>query len=343
MISGNLQEFIIHKIGNKSLDENLFLTKKTILLDDELKNILNSYFFSSFKNEERYKLHHEFDINLNEVYNCTSKIFDDVNCLQEQSENIAKHLYDQSDHPNIKSGELYVAYFTNCIVDGVETEAIGIFKSENRDIFLDVKQNFEGFDISSKQGININKLDKGCFIFNLKKEEGYILSIIDNTNKSKDAQYWKDNFLKVIILNNEFHQTNQFLTLARQFVSKQLDEDFEITKTDKIDLLNRSVDYFKNHENFDKDEFEEQVFADDEVIQSFRKFDNVYREENKLELDDNFFISENAVKKQSRIFKSVLKLDKNFHIYIHGNKDMIEQGTDDDGRKYYKIYYEQEN
>jgi hypothetical protein len=50
-----------------------------------------------------------------------------------------------------------------------------------------------------------------------------------------------------------------------------------------------------------------------------------------------------AVKKQERIFKSVLKLDKNFHIYIHGDRELIEQGMDADGRKFYKIYFEEES
>lgn len=54
-------------------------------------------------------------------------------------------------------------------------------------------------------------------------------------------------------------------------------------------------------------------------------------------------ISPQAVKKQARIFKSVLKLDKNFHIYIHGNRELIQQGTEKDGRKYYKIYFENES
>ena len=49
------------------------------------------------------------------------------------------------------------------------------------------------------------------------------------------------------------------------------------------------------------------------------------------------------MKKQARAFKSVLKLDKNFHIYIHGDRNMIEQGIDNDGRKFYKIYYQEEN
>jgi hypothetical protein len=48
------------------------------------------------------------------------------------------------------------------------------------------------------------------------------------------------------------------------------------------------------------------------------------------------------VKKQAKIYKSILKLDKNFHIYIHGNREMITKGTDPDGRKFYKIYFENE-
>ena len=139
-----------------------------------------------------------------------------------------------------------------------------------------------------------------------------------------------------------FLQTNQFLGIAKQFVTKQLDEDFEVSKTDKIDFLNRSVDYFKKNETFDKQEFEEQVFGDSNVIESFRKFDQIYRQENEVELSDSFEISAQAVKKQARVFKNVLKLDKNFHIYIHGNREMIEQGIDENGRKYYKIYYEEE-
>jgi hypothetical protein len=79
------------------------------------------------------------------------------------------------------------------------------------------------------------------------------------------------------------------------------------------------------------------------VIQSFRKFDEQYRTQNEVELADSFEISAQAVKKQARVFKSVLKLDRNFHIYIHGSRELIEQGIDENGRKFYKIYYEEEN
>ena len=69
------------------------------------------------------------------------------------------------------------------------------------------------------------------------------------------------------------------------------------------------------------------------MIKSFRSYDEQYRENKNVDISDNFQISSQAVKKQSRIFKSVLKLDRNFDIYIHGDKNLIEKGTEKDGRK----------
>ena len=297
---------------------------------------------ASFKSEENYSFYHDTTLSLNEVFSYVSEVFSNPETIKNQSVNLAKHLYNKSVHPMIKGGEFYVIYFRECVFQNETIDAIGLFKSENKDIFLEVERVEEGFEIGSRKGININKLDKGCLIFNTEKENGYIVSIIDNTNKGSEAQYWKDQFLGVQVLNNEYHQTNQFLGITKQFVTKQLDEVFEVSKADKIDLLNRSVDYFKSHDQFDKEEFEAEVFVDKNLIQSFQQFDETYRKENEVELSDNFVISEQAVKKQARVFKNVLKLDKNFHIYIHGNREMIEQGVDENGRKFYKIYYNEE-
>ena len=337
-----LQELIIHNVGNKTLGDDLILSKKSVSLSDELQNILSQYFLASFKSEENYSFYHDTTLSLNEVFSYVSEVFSNPETIKNQSVNLAKHLYNKSVHPMIKGGDFYVIYFRECVFQNETIDAIGLFKSENKDIFLEVERVEEGFEIGSRKGININKLDKGCLIFNTEKENGYIVSIIDNTNKGSEAQYWKDQFLGVQVLNNEYHQTNQFLGIAKQFVTKQLDEVFEVSKADKIDLLNRSVDYFKSHDQFDKEEFEAEVFVDKNLIQSFQQFDETYRKENEVELSDNFVISEQAVKKQARVFKSVLKLDKNFHIYIHGNREMIEQGVDENGRKFYKIYYNEE-
>ncbi|MBK8581993.1 MAG: hypothetical protein IPL86_09220 [Flavobacteriales bacterium] len=103
------------------------------------------------------------------------------------------------------------------------------------------------------------------------------------------------------------------------------------------------MDYFKNHTEFDQDEFTQEVFQEEKTIQSYKNYSDRYQQENDVQVQDNFAISEHAVKKQARAFKSVLKLDKNFHIYIHGDRNKIEHGVDDNGRKFYKIFYEQES
>ena len=131
------------------------------------------------------------------------------------------------------------------------------------------------------------------------------------------------------------------MDMTRQYVDEQMSDEFQVSKADKIDLLNRSMDFFKSKDRFDKHEFEEQVLEDPSVIESFREYER--SRPGSWDSAEQFEISAQAVKKQVRVFKSVLKLDKNFHIYIHGNRELIEKGFDEHANKhYYKIYFDQE-
>ena len=138
--------------------------------------------------------------------------------------------------------------------------------------------------------------------------------LIDQTNRS-DAAYWKDDFLQLKIRNDSFNKTNTTLGVYKNFITSKIDDEFDISKADKIDLLNRSMKYFKEKDSFDLDEFSEEVIENPKAIESFKKFSREYNEEFDAGIDQPFDISGAAVKKQSRVFKSVLKLDKNFHIY----------------------------
>ena len=124
-------------------------------------------------------------------------------------------------------------------------------------------------------------------------------------------------------------------------MTKQLPSEFEISKADQAETLNRSVQYFKDNDEFSIQEFTETVLEHPEVIESFQSYKERYQTERDIEIGDSFAISNDAVKKQARSFKSVIKLDKNFHIYVHGDRRMIEQGEDEKGR-YYKVYYNEE-
>jgi hypothetical protein len=332
----------LHIIGNKLRDEGLQLSRSPYIIESTIKDLLRTYFLSPFKSEEYYNFYHDSDLGLNEVFVYVSKIFDNPENLFEQSVNLAKHLYEQSIHPKIKGGEFYTVYFKDCIVDGITTDAVGLFKSENKDTFLKVFPSGDGFEIESEKGVNINKLDKGCLIFNIEKENGYLVSVVDNTNRGAEAQYWIDNFLHVRPRKDEYYHTQHLMSLCKNFVTKELPQQFEVSKADQVDILNKSVQFFKENEHFQMDDFTKFVIGQANMIDSFNEYRTDFQREREIDISDNFVISESAVKKQARAIKSIIKLDKNFHIYVHGNRDLIEQGVDEHGRKFYKIYYNEE-
>lgn len=350
MISYNeatLAELSIHRIGNKLQDEFYVLSDQSMRIEDEMLNqLLLQYFLSPYeKINEIYRfIHPNGDLGLNEVYHFAAAIFADGSGFHENSKKLATYLYEIANHPKIKSGELYVVFFENVQIEGELLDAIGIFKSETKESYLKVYPEQGGFGLSyENEGINISKLDKGCLIFNTDAEEGFKVAVIDQTNRSAEAVYWKDEFLKLKVRNDNYSQTQNVMGIYKNFVTEKLDEDFEISRTDKIDLLNRSMKYFKEKESFDLDEFANEVIANKEGIESFKNYKRNYEEEFDAPIADSFEISDAAVKKQAKTFKSILKLDKNFHIYIHGNKELIEKGFDDDrSMNFYKVYFRDE-
>lgn len=339
-----LEKLIIHKVGNPLQEEPVILSDELTdtAAQPELDRILTSYFLSPFREPVFYHFHHVSSLDLNEVYTVASAIFEDEEVFIDRSKDLANILYGYSNHPRIKGGEMYVAYFGDCIFNEESVDAIGIFKSENRETFLKVFQEDAYFGVNHDQGISVKKPDKACIIFDTRKEEGYRVCILDTQSSGEEAQYWKDEFLKLKPVADNYYQTQNYLDLTRNFVTDRLDEEFDISKADQIDYLNRSINYFKKNETFNEQEFARDVFQHDEVITSFRKFKGDYQNEHQVNVVPEFEIAVNAVKRQAKVFKSVLKLDRNFHIYIHGDRSLIEKGVDEDGRKFYKLYYDEE-
>lgn len=338
----NIKELALHKVGNKFQDDGIVISKDIIKIDEIICTLLSKYFLQSFRFDQLFRFFNEVDISFNEVNGIVSKIFESPKSLYDQSVSLAKHLYEQSNHPKIKGGEFYVVYFKNCIVDGEAVDAVGLFKSENKDTFLKVYPSGNGFEIESQQGININKLDKGALIFNTDKENGYTVAVVDNTNKGSDAHYWIDDFLHVRLRHDEFYNTQNLMTLTKNFVAKELPKSFDgISKADQAELLNKTTKFFKKNDNFQMENFVNEVIGRPEVIDSFNQYKNSFSKERDIEFLDSFCISDSAVKKYSKSFKSVIKLDSNFDIYIHGDSHLIEKGVDYKG-KFYKVYYKEE-
>lgn len=331
----------IHFVGNKSAEEGTIISASRMALDDAMRAILENHFLTPFTSEEYFQLYHDSGLEYNVVYGAVAQIFDDPETLYEQSVNLAKFLYDQSTHAKIKGGEFYVVHFKDCLVDGETADAVGLFKSESKDTFLKVLLDNGGLSLDCEQGIMLKKLDKGCLIFNKNREEGFVVAVVDNTNRGIEAQYWMDDFLHLRQRKDEYSNTHNAMAMAKSFVTQELPKSFEVTKADQIELLNKSLSFFKENETFDMEEFAQQVIEQPEVIESFQEYKRNYESENDISIDDSFAISNYAFKKQQRSYKRVINLDKKIQIIINGNRDHIEQGEDERG-KYYKVYYREE-
>lgn len=331
----------VHKVGNKINQESLFLSQEELVLDEEMKELLAEYFLKSFKSEEQFHFYSDSYLVNNAVYSSVSEIFEDRDKFLFESENIAKHLYDIAENPRVQGGELFVVYFEGDEnEDGTKIDKIGIFKTENKEPFLKIFPKNESFELEKDYGIGLSKIDKAALVYNNDKENGFVVSVVDN-NKRGDEYYWFEDFLKVKQREDDYFQTQETLQVYKDYITKQLPQEFEISKADQADFLNRSLEFFKEKEQFDLEEFTNSVLEDQNVIESFVNYKTDYEQEMQVSIAEEFPINTSAVKKNQRYFKSVIKLDKNFHIYVHGDRKKIETGQDEKG-KYYRLYFEEE-
>ena len=206
LYSTQIESLSIHRVGNKSKAEGVFLSEEPYKLNDEIRPLLKEFFLKPFRDKEEnyFQFTTETDLEFHELYNAAVAIFSNPESIHEESKKIAKHLFDQSNHPHIKSGEVYIAYLENLQLDNEKVNAIGIFKSELKQDFLQFSEKGSQLEANLEQGVNLNKLDKGCLIFNVEKEEGYKILSVDSNRY--DTKYWLESFLGVDACHDDnFH------------------------------------------------------------------------------------------------------------------------------------------
>lgn len=342
-IGVKINKLIIHSVGNKVKENSIVLSQKCVDLSNEsLHDILGNYFFRRFKDNRLYHFSHETNLTFNEIYQYVKAIFDDLNSFEVNSQNIAKHLYEASKHPNIKTGELCVAYIKGAVLNEVEYDAIGIFKSESKDPFLKIKDNKNDLTVDWEQGIDTNKLDKGCIVFNNQVEKGYKVLLVDS-GSSLDTKYWKEDFLGIQISNNDFNKTKILVEACKEFVKK----DYNGDKLDKITLLNNAVEYIETTPRIDLDTFTSRITKDLEHSSKLKEFINDFAEKKECKDIITFSTDNYAVQNIKKSIRNFIKLDTDIEIKIKSstedNNKYLERGYDEEKNMYfYKLYFNEE-
>jgi hypothetical protein len=341
-----IKELMIHYVGNKENGQDLLLAQKPIaLLDERIRQSVFKFFIEQFKVEELFHITHTTgNYTLNPVYQILLEIFSNKKSFVPKTRELAKHLYEVTAHPNIKNGELFIIHLQDVLFDNHKVEALGIFKADTKEEVLVTNYDNDRINLLLQEGINNKTLDKGVLFFNYKQEEGYRCLVIDKTNKSFDAKFWKETFLGVTALSTSFSETRDFINVCKEFISDVLPAQEELSRTSQVTLLRNSLTYMEENEEIDIGKFKKEVFQNKFQEKAFSNYIESVGESRNTNFNEPFQVSNEAFNKYSRKIKSVLKLDKNFHVYIHGDSKLIENGYDNDKKmKYYKIYYSEEN
>ncbi len=337
-----IESLSIHKIGNKSRNENIFLSDTPYAINDELTALLKEYFFKPFREKEEnyFQFTNEVDMEFNPLYKIVTEIFENPSSAHEKSKRIASLLYEQSQHPHIKSGEVYVTYLENLTIDNEKVAAIGIFKSELKHDFLQFEEKGTTIELLLQQGVSLNKLDKGCLVFNHKKEEGYKILSVDSNRY--DTKYWLEHFLGVEAFADENFYTKKYMKFCQDFAKDVVlpAED----KKEEVMFMNRAVNHFAKNDTFEESAFLNEVIDNPDLIPEFKHYKVEKAPKYHIEDLTEFPIANTAVSAARKKIKNTINLDTNIQIKMdfinpESAEKFVEKGWDEEKQMYYYLVY----
>ena len=342
-----ISKFIIHKVGNKFNSATNVFSESAITFDEESYELMKPFLLKPFGNVvESFRFNHHANIELNELNNYSTEIFNDESSFIDVSKHIVNHLYEQSNSAQIKTGDVIVALFEAIEFKDIVTNAIGVFKIENKVDFFQTFMENDCLDVFVQKGISTKKLDKGCLIINYSDPEGRVVLSVDNNNY--DAQYWIKNFLNVKFADDNNQHTQNYMEFCKDFSEDIMKENYGIQE--KNNFLAKTVDFFKENETVNIHDFKNELFDENEEQKEyFDDYKKQFETDNDVLVRNQFGVSEIVVKKQKQKIKTEIKLDTNIQIKLDidapdASSEYLEKGYDEEKKmKYYKVYFNEED
>ena len=270
--------------------------------------------------------------------------------LLEKGCDIAKRLYAKSNHPNIKSGDLCISLIKDIDIDGELTQGLCILKSERVEPFLSISTRDGDLELHTEQGINPEKIDKGCLILNHLASKGYYVLTFDRTGS--DSRFWVRDFLGVVPITDSPFLTNKYANMAVAFMEKEKKEkpagDDDTPPWDTSNPARDAITYFEEKEKFDLQEFEEEVLKTPEAKAKFAEHRSKVEQEEGQKLEDSFEISKKDVGKAKKKIRTSMKLDTGVEIRLKPAlaakpDQVLEHGFDEQRKmKFIKIYFNED-
>lgn len=345
---------ILAKVGRPQHDEPLQTSKHIYEVPESDRELLTSIFLKPFKNLSGHRFHHHSSLEKHEMNALSAAIFDGGGDLLEKGCEIAKRLYSKSNHPNIKSGDLCIAVIDDVEIDGEAVQAICILKSESVTPFLSISTRDGDLELHTEQGINPEKIDKGCLILNSNPHKGYHVLTFDRSGA--ESRFWVRDFLGVVPVTDASFLTHKYADMAVAVVEKarreqqeqreaEASSDDDTPPWDTCSQKGEALAFFEGRESFSLPEFEEQVLKTPEAVATFRKHRAEVEAEHGHAFDESFEISKKDLNKAKKKIGTVMKLDTGVelhfkHSFAAQTESILERGFDTTkGMKFVKVFY----
>ncbi|MCF7560958.1 nucleoid-associated protein [Sabulilitoribacter multivorans] len=344
--NASISKFIIHKVGNKFNDTKNAFSSKLVDFDEASYDLMLPFLLRSFSSVvQSYRFNHHANISLNEINSYSTQIFNDDDAFVEVSKHIVTHLYEQSNSANIKTGDVLVVMFEGVEFRDITTNALGIFKIENKVNFFQTFLENNSYDVLVQKGISSKKVDKGCLILNQSDTEGNIIFSIDNN--SYDTQYWINHFLNIKYADDANNHTQQYIELCKDFSTEILKTSYGTQEQNTF--LAKTIDFFKENEIVNVERFKEELFEDEKQIREFEDYKKEFEGEKNIVLRNQFDVAEAVVNKEKKKIKTDIKLDTHIQIKLDidapdASAEYLERGYDDEKKMhFYKVFFNAES
>lgn len=333
---------VLAKVGNPQREEPLQTSKDVFRVSDDDQGTLTALFLKPFKNLVAHRFQHHSSLDKHEMNTLSAAIFASSDGLLEKGCEIAKRLYSKSVHPNIKAGDLCIALMNDIEVNGEMKQGLCILKSETVTPFLSITTKDGDLQLSTEQGINPEKIDKGCLILDFFPTKGYYVLTFDRTGA--ESRFWIRDFLGVRAVPDAAFLTNTYAKMAVSFLEDEKPAD-DTPPWETCTAARDAIGFFEGKEKFDLQEFEEQVLKEPDMVARFAEHRSRVEEEQGQPLEKSFEISKKDVTKAKRKIGAVMKLDTGVEIHVKSSfvtepDPVLERGFDDaKGMKFIKVYF----
>ena len=340
---------VLAKVGHPQRDEPLQTSKEVFKIEETDQEALTAIFLKPFKNLSAHRFSHHSSLDHHEMNAFSAAIFAADDGLLEKGCEIAKRLYAKSNHPNIKSGDLCISLIKDIEINGGMTSGLCILKSESVVPFLSISTRDGDLQLHTEQGINPERIDKGCLVLNHLAQKGYYVLTFDRSGT--DSRFWVRDFLGVVPITDSPFLTNQFAGMAVSFLEKEKKSEPRSDDSppwESAGGVRDAISYFEEKEQFSLQEFEEQVLKTPETKAKFAEHRARIEEETGQRLEETFEISKKDVSKAKKKIKAVMKLDTGAEIRLKPTlaakpEEVLEYGFDNGKKmKFIKIFFNED-